>query len=782
MFEFRPHRYRADQYQGESLKSKLWPVTGAGMLFAGLVSTALASTPPIPGDSLQAQFSARPIVVDALVDEAWSNAAPASITHAYEPQLQSRSADCPAMGTVRAMWDGALLYLLISVSDPQRDSAVRDPNQRDGVEFWVDHFNDKAAKFQEDDGTFTITAPPTAFVANRPQNTLYDNVTSRYLKAYASAATATGYNVEIAWQIGEHARVNGTRLGFDFAINDSNTHGRRQWRVFWNSPAGGRSVNDSTGWGTVVLAGHAGEPLPLDTFLLTRNLAKAIGRTPGIWRDESDIHQAIRAATAALQSQDQATVDAANAGLDAALRGLRRSGPYPDPLDLPEVRHLHDPFEFRDGQRVRTRADWNRRREEIKSLMQYYEFGVMPAKPQTLTATSITNGEARNITIRMSDKGRNASFAARLSLPTAEQAAAAGKSAPFPVIVSLDFTLSDGDPNYLAAGYAVLSIPAREVRSDNVANTGPIFDLYPYDVAKGTDFGSLLGWAWGASRAVDALEYLVVNDPNYSVKLAGRSTPLVALNKLAVTGFSRMGKGALLTGMLDERFAVTHAGASGSGGAAPYRFVPFGTFYSWGFTRGSETLGDHMRHQTHNSNEMMRRFLNDTVPMGLQPRMYLTQSRGYGERLPFDHHLEIAAIAPRAVLIANTNDDYGNNAEGDAIGVLAARPVFEFLGAGDKLALDIHMGGGGHSIKLPQRHNFVRFLDYVLYGKPLPGSVPPGDSTETPTDVQLRRDPYATGGIDANGKPGASVYDIYYGGVSQMMPWLDQAPGTRTTP
>jgi hypothetical protein len=140
-------------------------------------------------------------------------------------------------------------------------------------------------------------------------------------------------------------------------------------------------------------------------------------------------------------------------------------------------------------------------------------------------------------------------------------------------------------------------------------------------------------------------------------------------------GLSRWGKGALAAGMLDERFKVTHAGGSGSGGAAPYRYVPFGNAYRWGSTGGSETLGDHLRHQTHNSNEMMRRFLNDAVPATVQGRMYQTKTHGYGERLPFDHHLEIAAIAPRAVFIANTNDDYGDNAEGDAIGYQGAKPA-----------------------------------------------------------------------------------------------------------
>jgi hypothetical protein len=48
----------------------------------------------------------------------------------------------------------------------------------------------------------------------------------------------------------------------------------------------------------------------------------------------------------------------------------------------------------------------------------------------------------------------------------------------------------------------------------------------------------------------------------------------------------------------------------------------------------------------------------------------------------------------------------------------------------------------------------------------LPNSAPPGDATHTPTDVQLRRDPYLDGAAD-----GKNVYDKYYGGFGAMMPW-----------
>ena len=131
--------------------------------------------------------------------------------------------------------------------------------------------------------------------------------------------------------------------------------------------------------------------------------------------------------------------------------------------------------------------------------------------------------------------------------------------------------------------------------------------------------------------------------------------------------------------------------------------------------------------------------------------MYLTNTWGYGNRLPFDHHEMIAAIAPRAVIIDNTNDDYADNAEGDAIGYEGAKPVFQFLGAPQNLALDLYMGGGGHSLKPAQAVNIVNFANMALFGKPLADDV----------KKQLTTDPY----LDAG------TYERYYSGLQTMMPW-----------
>ena len=62
----------------------------------------------------------------------------------------------------------------------------------------------------------------------------------------------------------------------------------------------------------------------------------------------------------------------------------------------------------------------------------------------------------------------------------------------------------------------------------------------------------MTAWVWGVSRIIDALEL----SPHANINL----------NKLAVTGCSRDGKGALMAGAFETRIALTIPQESGSGG------------------------------------------------------------------------------------------------------------------------------------------------------------------------------------------------------------------------
>lgn len=753
------------------MKKSLAFATATLLIVSSMFSRQQAGAQSSMNASLNAQFTSTPITVDGVPEAAWNNATASPIKICMNPGLTAPLTNCTASGTVQAMWNGPLLYLLFRVSDPDVTTASTTATNRSSVQIFVDQYDDKFPKFEEDDSTITISAAgQQTGNATNAGLTIYPTSWSYHLKSYAAALTTSqgvtnGYNIEVAWYIGDRPLTNGTKIGMDFDIYAASSATRTNLsRVFWSSGSN-KGTDSNTMWGDIVLAGYDGtSAMQLNDFMLNVNVAKAKGLVRGIWTDETALNSALITATNVQGiPTSQAQIDSANLALDTALRGLRRKGKYPDPYDLPSTVPLNDPFTFFDGTKVKTLADWNKRRAELKDMAQYYEFGYMPGTPQSLTATSTTASGYNTVGVSMGDGGRTASFNARLTLPPAGSA----KSAPYPVIVQLDIFPTTGNTTYTNAGYAVLSIPVGDypafgfpgIASDDGNHTGTYFNLYPYDVASGKDAGVLMAWAWGASRGVDALKYLAVNNSAYA--------NLLDLNRLVVTGFSRYGKAALVAGFLDDRFQVTAPGGSGSGGAAPYRYDSFGNtpyrtsatlgnVYPWGQSPGAEVLGDHVRHQTHNSNEMIRRFLNDTVPAAVEPRMYKTSTPGYGNRMPFDHHEEIAAIAPRAVLIDNTNDDYADNAEGDSIGYEGAMPVYAYLGAKQNLALDLYMGGGGHSLKSSQAQDIIAFSDFVLYGAPLSSAV----------NTQLTTDPYLKAG----------TYDTYYGGLNTMMPWLTSVP------
>ena len=322
-----------------------------------------------------------------------------------------------------------------------------------------------------------------------------------------------------------------------------------------------------------------------------------------------------------------------------------------------------------------------------------------------------------------------------------------GKSAngPYPIVVQLSFRAGPGNPIYTKAGYAVLSVPYT-VGTDNTTHTAPYYTLYPYNEISGNDTGSLMVWGWGASRTLDALESLASADSSLRGSLD--------LGKVVLSGFSRLGKAALAIGLMDTRFGVINAGGSGSGGAAPYRYDSFGYppctlehpghEYPWGLGTGGETMADHIWHNPWNSNSIFPRFLVDTsampgwFPLPLNTNVNATDyktpglpmigtrldnincpAHGWGDRLPYDHHEIIAAIAPRAVIIDSSNNDFADDAEGDAIGVEGARPVYEYLGVPQNLAYDSSMALMGHRQTPTQVEDVVAFSNMVFYKIPL---------------------------------------------------------------
>jgi hypothetical protein len=56
------------------------------------------------------------------------------------------------------MWNGPLLYLFFTATDPDITTASNTDTSRSSVQIYVDQYNDKFTKFEEDDGYIIISA------------------------------------------------------------------------------------------------------------------------------------------------------------------------------------------------------------------------------------------------------------------------------------------------------------------------------------------------------------------------------------------------------------------------------------------------------------------------------------------------------------------------------------------------------------------------------------------------------------------------------------------------
>ncbi len=310
--------------------------------------------------------------------------------------------------------------------------------------------------------------------------------------------------------------------------------------------------------------------------------------------------------------------------------------------DLPDV------LRTASGKRIRTAAQWRKHRDEIRQTIVALEYGNAPGSPaHPPTAKSVETVQAQsgtpayeNITLHF---GRDEALTTALHLYLPE----VGRP-PYPVIVRVGL----GGEHARAAterGYAFACYDHESLDPDTEGTdvVGPAQALYPE-----VDWGSIAVWAWGASRVLDYLETRDDMDTRKSV----------------ITGHSRTGKVALLTGVLDERFAMVVPNGSGAGGVAVFR----------GAGKGVETL--------------------ELITRESRFKSWFQKDFGqYGDAvdtLPFDQHYMRALIAPRVVLSTDAYGDTWANPRGVQRAWRAAQPVFDLLGVPTHNL--IHFREGGH--------------------------------------------------------------------------------------
>lgn len=226
------------------------------------------------------------------------------------------------------------------------------------------------------------------------------------------------------------------------------------------------------------------------------------------------------------------------------------------------------------------------------------------------------------------------------------------------------------------AGYAVVTFfPGEIVEDDRRLSQASLIALSADMDESQPRAGALAAWAWGYSRAMDA----VSADPQFDA------------SRIALWGHSRFGKAALLAAAFDQRAAAVIANQSGTFGA----------------TLSQTTRGESI-------DAITRKF-----PYWFSPALANSPTR---EELPLDQHLLIALIAPRPILLGGARMDRWSDPGNAFVAAEAANPVYALFDregvaqptpSRTDLSGDIAMfiRPGGHGVRPRDWRETVAFLN-----------------------------------------------------------------------
>jgi hypothetical protein len=359
-----------------------------------------------------------------------------------------------------------------------------------------------------------------------------------------------------------------------------------------------------------------------------------------------------------------ASVEAATSGAAAPIQpGEEDEGadcPVPNPGSSPANSKLPDPFTRLDGTRITTKSDWRCRRAEIKELAERSIYGQKPAKP-----ASVTGSVSRTaISVTVTDQGRSASFSASVQLPSG--------SGPFPAVIVLGGFGAD-TATITASGAAVINYDPFAVGREGTPRNnkqGAFYSVY----GSSSSTGLLLAWAWGASRIIDVI--------------AQSDGSVLRADGIGVTGCSRYGKGAFVTGVFDQRIALTMPIESGTAGVPVLRGIPGES--------GSQPLSSAYSEQP---------WLGDAF----------SSFTGNPATLPVDTHEMVAMVAPRGLFIMENPHVDWLGARSGSVAALGGAEVYKALGAGSNISYWSDIQDGTHCATRsewsdPLRKNIQKFL------------------------------------------------------------------------
>ena len=301
----------------------------------------------------------------------------------------------------------------------------------------------------------------------------------------------------------------------------------------------------------------------------------------------------------------------------------------PKVQEILNERNIPDALTLKSGRAVKTVADFEKRRGELKKILENEIYGVMPPKPDHLTVNLVYEDP-----VFCAGKAPLRKYSAvcsfgddKVEIPFYSVIPVSDK--PLPAFVHINFRDCVPD-KYMPSeelcdrGFAVFSFCYNDVSIDD-PNPKLLRDkigkhLLPARRSKNSP-GKIALWAWFAMRVMDYIETLDTIDKD----------------NVAVIGHSRLGKTALLAGGFDERFKYVISNCSGCAGAA--------------ITRGK--IGEQV--------PRIASFFPHWFCKSYLDNAEIFESRGY------DQNFLMALSVPRHILVGSAEED------------LWADPTSEFL-------------------------------------------------------------------------------------------------------
>jgi hypothetical protein len=392
---------------------------------------------------------------------------------------------------------------------------------------------------------------------------------------------------------------------------------------------------------------------------------------------------------------------------------------------LPAHPDLPDIMTMNDGTRVKTLAQWKKRREEIKKILEYYAIGLMPPPPGNVQGTEVhselvLDGKVKYQLVKLTF-GPERKLELYIGIWTPTDA-----KGPFPAIISQSseppggpiLPASGPGPNQgkgedvllmvghgpapaataarrpgfpaqtaesiakarhevFARGYALVTYNDGDCAEDTTLREADgsftfrhtrFYPAYP-----GYDWGILAGWAWGASRVAD---YLVTD-------------PAIDKTKLFITGASRAGKSAMVAAAFDDRLMGAPV-VTGGGGIGAYRLAG---------ADNSETLD----------------IMEKKYPNWFSPHLH--EFWGQREKLPFDEHWFLALCAPRPFIALEGNADTISLPTAVKASFEAALPAYQLYG--EPAHLGIHYSHHPHAFTDEDWTALMDFSDKYVRNMPV---------------------------------------------------------------